>query len=96
MSDFSGAASPANIWVFVDEDQFSLNDGGFAVNMNTPEWIDFVGTYHNFGGGFAFADGHSEIHKWKDGKTKPPMPIARTPVVNRIDWQWMVDHTSSR
>jgi hypothetical protein len=32
-SDFVGAAAPANIWVFVDEDPYSLNDGAFGFNM---------------------------------------------------------------
>ena len=68
-ADF-GAKGPARIWVFVDEDPYSLNDGGFAVGMNTAEWIDWPATYHNMGGGFSFADGHAEIHRWKDGSTK--------------------------
>lgn len=98
MAHFTGTASPATIWVLVDEDPDSLNDGGFAVAMNVAEWLDYPATFHNFGGGFAFADGHSEIHKWKDGKTKPRVPVSTIslPVANRVDWQWMVDHTSAR
>ena len=95
--DFGGAAGPAQIWVFLDEDQYSLNDGGFAVGMNTAEWIDFPATYHNMGGGFAFADGHSEIHKWKDARTKVIAGnVGRRPVPGSVDWQWMKEHTSAR
>ncbi|MFO1513150.1 MAG: hypothetical protein U1F83_09600 [Verrucomicrobiota bacterium] len=56
------AATPASvIWVYLDEDSYSLNDGGFGFGMNTPEWIDWPGTYHNLACGFAFADGHSRF-----------------------------------
>jgi prepilin-type N-terminal cleavage/methylation domain-containing protein/prepilin-type processing-associated H-X9-DG protein len=96
-TDFGGAAGPAKVWVFIDEDATSLNDGSFAVNATTPEWIDYVGTYHNNGGGLAFADGHSEIHKWKSATTKVPVPIARRSTsATDPDWTWMRDHTTVR
>ncbi len=95
-SEFGGNAGPAMIWVLLDEEARSLNDGGFAVGMNTAEWIDWPATYHNMGGGFAFADGHSEIHKWKDSRTKAPASMGRMNVPNSVDWQWMKDHTSAR
>ena len=64
--------SPAQLWIFVDEDEYSINDGGFAVDgPGAPvKMIDWPGSYHNNACGFAFADGHSEIHKWKDPRTK--------------------------
>jgi len=97
MSDFGGNAGPAQIWVLLDEDQYSLNDGGFAVNMLTAEWIDFPGTYHSMGGGFAFADGHSEIHKWRDGRTQVVNGnVGRRNVPGSQDWQWIKDRTSAR
>ncbi len=97
-SDFVGAAAPANIWVFVDEDPYSLNDGAFGFNMAYPEWVDYVATSHNYGGGFAFADGHSEVHKWRDGKTKPVLPVTRIGLDanNQNDWRWMAQRTSAR
>jgi prepilin-type N-terminal cleavage/methylation domain-containing protein len=95
-SDFSGNAGPSTIWVLLDEEARSLNDGGFAVGMNIAEWIDFPATYHNMGGGFAFADGHSEIHKWRDGRTKAPTPVARVACPNSVDYQWIRDRTSAR
>jgi prepilin-type N-terminal cleavage/methylation domain-containing protein/prepilin-type processing-associated H-X9-DG protein len=55
---------PAETWVYVDEHADSINDAGcFAPNTptNTP---DAPAGYHNGACGFAFADGHSEIHKW--------------------------------
>jgi prepilin-type N-terminal cleavage/methylation domain-containing protein/prepilin-type processing-associated H-X9-DG protein len=56
---------PAGSWVYMDEHPDSINDAGaFAPNTasNIP---DAPSTYHNGACGFAFADGHSEIHKWK-------------------------------
>lgn len=96
-SHFSGV-SPAQIWVFIDEDAHSLNDGGFGFGMNTPEWIDFPGTYHNNGCGFAFADGHSEVKRWKDGTTKVIGGNVNRRAIPppQTDWRWMRDHTSAR
>lgn len=92
---------PANLWVLLDEDQWSLNDAGFAVGMRTAEWIDWPGTYHNMAAGFAFADGHSEIHKWKDPRTKIPMSggrgnASRKTVPGSVDWTWISERTSAR
>jgi prepilin-type N-terminal cleavage/methylation domain-containing protein/prepilin-type processing-associated H-X9-DG protein len=63
---------PAGIWVVMDENPFSINDSQFAVAMGTPanglatstSIIDIPASYHNGACGIAFADGHSEIHKW--------------------------------
>jgi prepilin-type N-terminal cleavage/methylation domain-containing protein/prepilin-type processing-associated H-X9-DG protein len=65
---------PANLLVILDEEENSINDAGFAiVGPKTPfnyRMIDWPATYHNNAAGFAFADGHSEIHKWTDYRTK--------------------------
>ncbi len=59
--------SPANTWVTIDENPDSINDGWFVVPAE-PEraWVDYPASYHNRAGGISFADGHSEIRKWKD------------------------------
>jgi len=54
---------PAETWVYLDEHPCSINDAGFF-NPYVSSWIDQPATYHNGACGFAFADGHSEIHKW--------------------------------
>jgi prepilin-type N-terminal cleavage/methylation domain-containing protein/prepilin-type processing-associated H-X9-DG protein len=54
---------PAETWVFLDEHPCSINDAGFF-NPRISSWIDQPASYHNGAAGFAFADGHSEIHKW--------------------------------
>jgi prepilin-type N-terminal cleavage/methylation domain-containing protein len=94
VSDFA-VSIPAGIWVFIDEDADSLNDGGLAVGMNTAEWIDWPGTYHNMGCGLSFGDGHSEVHKWKEGSTKVSNHNpARKAVPGSKDWQWLKERTS--
>ena len=73
---------PTKTWVFVDEHPDSINDGAFAVacSGNQPQdapssarIIDFPASYHNGACGFSFADGHSEIHKWRGSKIKAPV-----------------------
>jgi prepilin-type N-terminal cleavage/methylation domain-containing protein/prepilin-type processing-associated H-X9-DG protein len=88
---------PAQTWVIIDEEDYSLNDAGFAVGMLTPEWIDWPGTYHNNACGFAFADGHSEIHRWKDPRTKVIRGnVSRRPVPGSVDWIWISERTSAK
>ncbi len=97
-SDFGAAAGPAKVWVLLDEDSYSLNDAGFAVGMNNPEWIDWPATYHNMGCGFAFADGHSEVHRWKESSTRVinGNVSRRTVPPPQADWKWIAEHTSAR
>jgi len=91
---------PSQLWVLIDEDQWSINDAGFAVSCQAAKWIDWPGTYHNMACGLAFADGHSEIHKWKDGKTKVPIVngkgvVSQVSVPNSVDWKWIQERTSA-
>src|SRR5437870_2755146 len=62
-------------FVFVDEHPDGINAGGFANMMvETPSAariIDFPASYHNGAGGISFSDGHSEIRKWRDARTRP-------------------------
>jgi len=61
---------PTDTWVYLDEHPCSINDAGFF-NPHATSWIDQPASYHNGAGGFAFADGHSEIHKWLDSLNSP-------------------------
>jgi prepilin-type processing-associated H-X9-DG protein len=62
--------------------------------METPTWLDVPGTYHNIGCGFAFADGHSETHRWLYRAEKQKGDI--TDPLDEEDWSWMAAHTSAR
>jgi len=61
---------PAETWVYLDEHPCSINDAGFF-NPYEAQWIDQPASYHNGAAGFSFADGHSEIHKWKESLSTP-------------------------
>lgn len=60
---------PSAIFVTMDEDDESINDGMFRTDpqpiTGTIKLNDFPATYHNHGAGISFADGHAELHKWK-------------------------------
>jgi prepilin-type N-terminal cleavage/methylation domain-containing protein len=65
--------SPANLWVILDEDQYSINDPFFVVIMrsaNLMQMYNFPGSYHAFGAMFAYGDAHAEIHRWRDARTR--------------------------
>ena len=69
---------PSGTFVFLDERKDSINDGYYVVDMqgypNSPvQLVDFPASYHDRAAGFAFADGHSVIHQWKDPRTMPPL-----------------------
>jgi len=70
---------PAGIWVITDEREDRINNGFFVVDMagfnpRNPgglQLVDIPASYHNGAGGVTFADGHSEIKRWLDPRTKP-------------------------
>ena len=97
------APSPSALWVFIDEEERSINDGAFGVSMMLPtRFIDWPGTYHNFGCGIAYADGHSESHKWRDRRTQLTGPYAPHSYhmppnqANNPDVAWLQERTSAR
>jgi len=56
---------PSKTWLFLDEHPDSINDGYFINNSDATAWQDVPASYHNGACGFSFADGHSEIKKWR-------------------------------
>ncbi len=66
----SSIPSPTDLFVTLDEHPDSINDGYFQpfstlANYKMTHWHDLPASYHDGACGFSFADGHSEIHKWK-------------------------------
>jgi len=84
--------SPAGLFVLLDENAKSLNDAGFAVSMVESVFKDGPGSYHNSACGIAFADGHSEIHRWRDPTTGTAPRNSKT--VNNPDYFWLKERTS--
>jgi len=69
---------PSKTLVFIDERDDSIDDGYFVTDMTTGGSaiiVNFPASYHNGAGGATFADGHAEIHKWLDPRTKPAQQI---------------------
>ena len=95
---------PSDLWVLMDEHPDSINDPALAVECGGTGGaiviVDYPASYHNGACGIAFADGHSEIHKWLDGRTKPPitgtlLPL-NVPSPNNNDFTWLQAHTSAK
>lgn len=104
---------PTQFLVFLDEREDSINNGWWGISMNGAAhgataanpgqyaFFDFPAFYHDNAAGFSFADGHSEIHKWRDGRTLSP-PIRRTSIVvlpgtpspGNQDIAWIHDHAT--
>jgi prepilin-type N-terminal cleavage/methylation domain-containing protein/prepilin-type processing-associated H-X9-DG protein len=58
---------PSGAFVFLDEHPDTIDDGYFLVDvMAKGTWGNMPANYHNGACGFSFADGHSEIKKWRD------------------------------
>ncbi|HEX5221664.1 MAG TPA: prepilin-type N-terminal cleavage/methylation domain-containing protein [Verrucomicrobiae bacterium] len=90
---------PAMVFVTLDEHPDSINDSVFHVreglNPLAYAWRDLPASCH-YGGGanFSFADGHSEIKKWKDPDTKRPVRRANLddiPDPRSVDIEWIND-----
>jgi prepilin-type N-terminal cleavage/methylation domain-containing protein/prepilin-type processing-associated H-X9-DG protein len=93
---------PSETWVFVDEHPDSINDAGLF-NPRYAQWVDMPATYHNGACGFAMADGHAEIHKWRASLTSArakqvlftngaDMPGLLNPRAGDADIHWMSYH----
>ncbi|MFO1461603.1 MAG: type II secretion system protein [Verrucomicrobiota bacterium] len=103
---------PAGTFVLLDEREDSINDGYFVVNMagykegdptGMKKLVDYPASYHNGAAGFAFADGHSEIHKWTSAELRRAIKkgqllnlnidIGSKPDLKR-DVYWMADRST--
>jgi prepilin-type processing-associated H-X9-DG protein len=69
---------PSMMWIFNDEHPDSINDGTEVTTSRFPMtfWEDLPASYHANACGFAFADGHSEVHKWIASSTCKPIQRA--------------------
>jgi hypothetical protein len=63
---------PSNLWVMLDEDERSINDGFFVPDPNGQMWIDFPANSvhrHDFSFALNFADCHTELWYYRDPAT---------------------------
>ena len=102
---------PSATAVFWDQREDSINWGNFFVDMtgypSQPDLVQFNGdlpaSYHHRAGGLSFADGHSEIRRWVDPRTMPPIRkgqswtnpnLMRSP--NNRDVLWLQEHATRK
>ena len=63
----SSISSPSQLYVFLDEDDSTINDGMFVVYMNPAQGLqDEPSRRHKTGYPLTFADGHAETFKLSD------------------------------
>jgi prepilin-type N-terminal cleavage/methylation domain-containing protein len=100
--------SPGQAWVFIDHREDSINLGNYFVNMagypNVPSSYafeaDLPASYHHRAGGLSFADGHSEIRRWVDDRTMPPIrrgvfqSFGLVPSAHNRDIGWIQERSS--
>jgi len=89
------APGPSSLWVLVDEDVQSINDAALGFGMEQAIWYDSPGSAHNGGCGFAFADGHSETHRWMSRVQKESQGTTVDSMADYQDWLWMRERTSA-
>ena len=97
MTDFNKGVSPSDIWTYVDDDPWTINDAAMAVIAAHQEWVDYCSHQHQNGCGFDFADGHSEIHAWKshwDYHTSDPGTTVAKGAAEVGDWFWWAWHAT--
>jgi prepilin-type N-terminal cleavage/methylation domain-containing protein/prepilin-type processing-associated H-X9-DG protein len=104
LSDFR-KLSPVNAFVFLDERAESINDGWLRLDtggFTGGNYQDLPAIYHSGASSFSFADGHSEIHKWRDPRfvglksgggllRAPPPQSGPSP-----DVYWLISHATAR
>ncbi len=95
--------SASSIWVLVDEREDSVEDSYCgAVSMVRDELANVPASYHNGACGFMFADGHAEVHKWLDPRTKPPVKPGvlmggdRKSQPGNVDVHWLQQRSSEK
>lgn len=101
--------NPTKIITFIDEHLVIMNDGNFVLRPDgsSPSqpglWRvgNLPAIYHAEASGMSFADGHSEIKKWKDRvlqlcTQKPPPTGNDTPGLSKGDAGWLAERSSAR
>lgn len=104
-----GTPGPVKTFVFLDQREDTINWGNFMTHMDGFDprnqamykfTMDLPGEYHKKAAGFSFADGHSEIKKWRDPRTTPPLRYQQaagsqdTPSPRNVDIEWLQDKTT--
>ena len=91
---------PSNVWLLLDEHPDSIDDGIFYTpnySAGISSLVEIPGCQHAGACGITFADGHSEIHKWRGEFSNHPVTYIYTINVaipsNDPDLDWLAQHT---
>lgn len=99
---------PAKTFVFVDQRADSINWGNFHTymdgyspsNSSQYRYGDLPGFLHDGAAAISFADGCTELHRWTDRRTTPPLSQngaklpSDVPSPNNPDIAWLQDHAT--
>ncbi len=89
---------PSQLWVLLDEDERSINDGFFVTDPTGKIWFDFPansGHRHNYSFALNFADGHSEVWRHQDPRTWR-VTLSKTEQPGNVDLARLANATSTR
>jgi prepilin-type N-terminal cleavage/methylation domain-containing protein/prepilin-type processing-associated H-X9-DG protein len=91
----SSIVDASDTWLLIDEDEKTINDPAFAVQMMTPgstigHEVDGPSGRHAGSTGMSFADGHSVVHKWKSPLTYAgATPYSSSDPAFVADMEWL-------
>ncbi len=91
--------SPSDIFVYIDESPWSIDDGAFAVSARAASVIDWPTYMHRGACGFSFADGHSEMHAWRSklfalNSDTSSVGVSTPGSATYGDWYWLAWHAT--
>jgi prepilin-type N-terminal cleavage/methylation domain-containing protein/prepilin-type processing-associated H-X9-DG protein len=87
--------NPALAFVFMDESEYTIDDGYFAVLVNEDIWENYPAYRHGGSASMSFADGHSEMKKWIEPSTATLkvalgfVPAVKNGTQRNRDLQWL-------
>ncbi len=109
LSDFEARGKPAQTFIFLDVHEDSMAGAAFqpfmphggviVVPKSDTGWDQFPAARHGGSGTFSFGDGHAELHRWVDPRTRAP--VTRTPLygvrqAKNPDVWWVQDRASTQ
>lgn len=105
----NGSLSPVDTFIWCEESMSTMNDGYLQIDAAGTKGLfpDVPGAFHGVKAcGFSFADGHSEMKRWRtsalriptvEGKgysTGGPLPTGVT--ISNEDWIWFTQHATKK
>ena len=109
LSDIT-SPGPSAVYLFIDEHENSINDSHFLPfadfhQYGNQQWLDCPSGRHGNATGFAFADGHAEIHKWVQSDVHQvlfngPVVVPNSfttfiPKPGPADFSWCTNHVAA-